>query len=412
MARGVTLTAADLQALPALNQSVNEFSFALQEQEDLPSVAQARNYAQSFTNIFGKELPPSYIDLGSFVQLVRRESSDRDVAAAADQVLAALQEAVVAEKHGTGKSGATGVSIYFPNSALYRSPVTGAESYTAIADRFAQESLWDDYLAFHYTNRRFELGSAEGVIPGPGDSVRAPGAARFEVSPISISDDEASPGQPVLLSTEIQGQNIGYVYLFVGFHDRAANSIFLADIDYLESPETQELDGVFYPRWSEDDAFIMEFEWEPTLFAITDGEKSVVTPFKPLRYGATAEEAVYTVDGIYTFTSGEARRASMYFREGALWQVFGFTGTVEAAAPREILPEPGDTFTILETWMDLDANGQVAETVSVEGEVLEFGAEPFTWEEVIAPPGDYVLGFIVEDLDGNKQQAFAEVTVR
>jgi hypothetical protein len=92
--------------------------------------------------------------------------------------------------------------------------------------------------------------------------------------------------------------------------------------------------------------------------------------------------------------------------------VFGFTGTDEAGAPREILPQPGDTFTILETWMDLDAGGQVAETVSVEGETLEFGTEPFRWEEVIAAPGDYVLGFIVEDLDGNAQQAFTEVTVR
>jgi hypothetical protein len=410
--RGVTLATVDLEALPKLNRSINEFAFALQEQEDLPAVAQARNYAQSFTSIFGKEVPASYIDLGSFVQLVRRESSNPGVSEAADQVLATLQEFVVAEKHGESKSGATGVSIYFPNSALYRSPVTGAESYTTIASRFAQESLWDDYLAFHYTNRRFELAAEEGVVPQAGASQRAPGAAQFEVSPITLSDDVAAPGQPVLLSTEIQGQNIGYVYLFTGFFDRTANSIFLADLDYLESPESSEVDGVFYPQWSEDRAFILEFEWEPTLFAITDGDQSVVTPFKPERYGASAQEAVYTVDGIYTFTSGEERPARLYFRDGALWQVFGFTGTDEAAAPREILPQLGDTFTILETWMDLDANGRVVDTVSVEGATLTFGEGPFHWEEVFAAPGDYVLGFIVEDLDGNRQQVFAEVTVR
>jgi len=41
--------------------------------------------------------------------------------------------------------------------------------------------------------------------------------------------------------------------------------------------------------------------------------------------------------------------------------VFGFTSEDGTGAPHEILPQPGDTFTILDKWMDLDAQGRVAQ---------------------------------------------------
>ena len=43
--------------------------------------------------------------------------------------------------------------------------------------------------------------------------------------------------------------------------------------------------------------------------------------------------------GIYTFAdSGEQRNARLYFVNGVLQQVFGFTGEEAAGAPREIMP--------------------------------------------------------------------------
>ena len=59
--------------------------------------------------------------------------------------------------------------------------------------------------------------------------------------------------RPVTLSADIQGDNIGYIKLFVGFYDQASNSIFVADTDYLESPETRQVDGVYYPDWGQGD---------------------------------------------------------------------------------------------------------------------------------------------------------------
>ncbi len=104
MGRDITLSAVDLSAVPALVEGVNALCGALQEADQRP-VAQARGYAQSFTNIFGQQVPPAYIDLGSFLQMLKQANAAPGAARAADGVLAALQAAVVAERHGRANRG-------------------------------------------------------------------------------------------------------------------------------------------------------------------------------------------------------------------------------------------------------------------------------------------------------------------
>ncbi|NLD45044.1 MAG: hypothetical protein GX657_16305 [Chloroflexi bacterium] len=410
MGRDITLSAVDLSALPALVESVNALCGALQGADQRP-VAQARGYAQSFTNIFGQQVPPAYIDLGHFAQLLKQANTAPGAAGAADEVLAALQAAVVAERHGAGKPGATGMAIYFPNSQLYSAPVAGPASYNVIAEQFARTSLWDDFLAFHYTGRTFDASAREPAAPASGAAVAAPGKGQIAMTPVSQSGRVAAPGRPVLLSTDITAQNLGHVFLFAGYLDAQANSLNVTDMDYLESADTREVDGVYYPVWPAGE-FTLEFEWEPLVYAISDGTASVPALLAPATYGAAPEDAVYTVDGKYTFASGESRLARLYFRDGVLRQVFGFTGSDAAAAPREITPQSGDSFTVLERWYDLDAQGRVIGQAAEEAGTLTFRDQMFTWQELDAAPGNYVVGFIAEDLDGNKQQVYAQVTVQ
>ncbi len=73
----------------------------------------------------------------------------------------------------------------------------------------------------------------------------------MELSAISFSDAVAPPGRSVLLSVDVRGENIGYVRLLVGCYDQQSNAIFVADLDYLESDDTREIGGVYYPVWPE-----------------------------------------------------------------------------------------------------------------------------------------------------------------
>ncbi len=410
MSRNITLTSLDLSVMPEVISSLNNLANVLQS-ADQRNVAQARSYAQSFTNIFGKNVPASYIDLGNFAELVAKMSGKRNIAEAAAGLQAALKQAVIAEKHGPSVAGATGVSIYFPNSQLYNIPAAGPESYTQIADRFASESLWDDFLAFHYTGENFDAQQGAVAIPEQ-SAVRAPAAGGIQVSNITASASQVSIGEKVRLSVDIEGANIGYVKLLVGYLDQAANSVYLADSDYLASPDTREAGGIYYPDWGVD-AFNMVFNWEPIVYAISDGTSSSPALLTPETYGASSEEAVYTVEGLYTFSnSGDRQNARLYFVNGQLQDVYGFTGEETASKAHQIIPEPGDTFTILDKWMDLDKSGNVVQTVTQEGQTLTFSDSMFTWEVMDAAAGPYVVGFIIEDLDGNSKVVFKTITVR
>lgn len=411
LSQNVTLTAADLSEVPALVESLNTFAYSLQN-IDQRLVAQARSYSQSYTSIFGREVPPSYIDLTNFAELISQNNSDNAVNQAISQMTAALGRVVVAEVHGPKVPGSNGISIYFPNSQLYGNANAGPQSYTVAANRFVAASLWDEFLLFHYTGRGFEMGSSEIAIPARSQDVQAPAAGGLTATPLRLSADSAAPGEPVLMSTDIQGENIGYIRLLVGYIDTASNSIYIIDSDYIQAGQTYEAGGMYYPDWGTG-GFTMEFEWEPLVFTISDGANSSLVFLNPDSYGATPEEAVYTVEGIYTFAdSSEQRNARLYFSNGWLQQIFGFTGEDANGAPREIIPTQGDSFTIMQQWMDLDAQGNVVDTVLVEGDTLTFGEQMFYWEQLYAPAGEYVIGFIIEDLDGASTAVYAQLTVR
>ena len=72
----------------------------------------------------------------------------------------------------------------------------------------------------------------------------------------------------------------------------------------------------------------------------------------------------------------------------------------------------GDTFTPSRKWLDLDANGQVTGVSYDDGDPLTFGSSAWTWEQVYAPQGQYLVGFLVSDLDGKITPAYTQITVQ
>jgi hypothetical protein len=134
--------------------------------------------------------------------------------------------------------------------------------------------------------------------------------------------------------------------------------------------------------------------------------------FEPTNYGVDIEGDVYTVRGLYTFVdSGNQMDAVIDFDgNGQMLSVFGFEGEGGTGAPHEITPQPGDTFTIYEEWLEFENNPD-GEFVDYIGGTMTFGDQAFFWQPYYAYAGTYLLGIVVTDLNGNAYSEFVQVIV-
>jgi len=427
----ITLTAVDLSQMVAVNEALNNLTVKMSA-IDQKIVAEARSYSQSYTNIFGeKKDPPAYIDLGHFAAILAESSGDADVKAASEALLAALSKAVVAEKHGPNRPGSTGMSIYFPISQLFKLTATHPTiKYTDRASRFVTASLWDDFLTFHYTKRKFDpavadltvlesktpdenLSQAEAASAIAEDTqIEAPGAGKIEISGLGASAEEMKAGETVTIKGKVKGDNIGYIYLYTIYYDQESDSFVTTDFSYLLSEESKAVGGVTYPNWGDTGEVDIEFEWQPTIYYLNDGKNRQFAVFESEIYGRTEKENSYIVWGTYKEAgSEEGRDAFIRFDgEGNFAGLLVFSGE-EAKTPREVTMKKGDTFTITEEWLEYDKNPD-GEFKYYDGGVLTYGDQPFTMEWDEKPiPGQYVLGVIVEDLDGNSTEEFINIGI-
>lgn len=455
----VTLAAIDLSALPDLMAALDNFAFAMSG-ADQEAVAESRSYAQSYESVFGDDVPPSYIDLVNFAMLVREQTDDAEVTGAADALVEAVESAVIREKHGPNKPGSNGLSIYFPNSGLFARWDSGYDSYSVTANRFVGESLWDDFLLFHYTGSEMPQPEAaptkepttapiptktptprgtatptpKPVIitvtppkptqtPTPSIEVVAPGVGEIEIGDLELSTTEVGLGETMTIDTTITGKNIAYIYFFAGYYDEEANSVLVADMDYVVADDTKEIGGVYYPDWAaESEAGVLElsFEWEPTIYIVEDGvnEEGAFVLLDPEEYGASAEEGLYSVWGIFRPADGSRERyASVFFgNDGYLRDIYGFQNEDGTGAPREIKPKDGDEFTVIDQWIDLEEGAELEEVAEMElaeeeGSTITFGKQRLEWFATDPWAGTYYVGFVVEDFDGNYYEKYEKLEV-
>ena len=407
MSHDVTLSAYDTAALPELLAALDDFSVALSKLNK-KTVASARTYAQRFENTFD-DGPSPYIDIGSFATLVRKKSNTKGIDKAADALLAALKRAVIAEKHGDERSGATGLSIYFPTSKLYKSADAGRKVYAQVANRFADQAAWENYLNFYYYGVALDTTAPTGNTL----AILAPGASPLSVAKLKLSAKKIAQNGTVTVKTSVDGDQISFIYFFTGFYNPDDDSVLVADIDYVDAGQSRKENGIFYPDWGADRPVTLEYDWTPVRFGISDGTTTKFALFAPSDYGAANDSATYVVHGNYTFVDGGTRQAQLFFKDNALIKVLGFSSQGQASAPRVITPQPGDTFTVTNQRIRLHSNsGGVKEYVTEAGDTLTFGDQPFTMEELPAPAGSYVLGVQAEDMDGNLYDAYTNVTVR
>lgn len=405
-----TLAAVDLSALPDVHQRLNTFVSALKEVDQV-KLADSRSYARAFTNTFDDSLPSPYLDLSNFTAMAAKRVEDQPAAKAASALRIAIDQAIIAETHGSNRRGSTGMSIYFPVSELYWNENVGAKLYSTLSSRFAKTSLWDDFLAYHYAGQEFEKG-----IPDITQKVPAPGLGEnIQISPLRLSSESIISGESIRVQTSISGKQIANIYLLT-LLEKDNDNYFLYYLDYFRGVDVREEEGVYYPVWKMDNGSIpIDIQWVPSSFGVCNGKVCSFAHLNPEAFGKLDEESMYSTAGRYVFKEDNiVRDARMYFRnddEASMTRVTGFTGgtgTGLAAAP--INPARGDEWQFVDTWLSRDANGGFSFTYR-DGNRIPFGNEPFYFGVRPSDAGRYRVVIMVEDMDGNDYFQFAPLEI-
>jgi uncharacterized membrane protein len=143
----------DADLVPSVNHLAQVLKGVASSLHD--EIRNARNYAQTYSIT-------DYIDLGNFTERLLHFLPENATAerAAAVEVRDAINRTVIAEGHGTGRNGSTGLSFYFPSFRV-------TWSYANIA--MSQEQRWDDFLGAYFDDKDRENAFPTIVVTEPHD---------------------------------------------------------------------------------------------------------------------------------------------------------------------------------------------------------------------------------------------------
>ena len=405
-----TLSAVESARVPDVIGAMNQFVTAATS-VDQTLVAEARTYTRSYFSLFGEEVSPSFIDLGNFAEVLTTMTDDAGVQQSAVQLRTAIDSAVVAEKHGINMSGSNGIAFHFPDSDLYYYTEFNEEFppyYAESSTKFLEQSVWDEFLAYHYTGEEFAPQEGIAVAPSRTAEIVAPGASQMTVAPIQISDTEISGDETVTVSTTVEG-NVAYIYTVLYFWNPDSESYWIGDISYYIADNTITVDGVNAPDYGPSPVQV-QYEWSPALYKLTDGEHDAFVLVEPAEYLSADGETVYQVYGQYTDAlNGTAVDASLYFdADGNFLYAYAFPDEDEngASTPVEINPQVGDQFTDYVQFFTFDANDNATYSYELSDDVFTWGEEGFSFYGDYPVDGQYAVGIVAYDFDNNSVSNF------
>lgn len=400
-----TLSAIESARMPdviaAMNDFISAIAFIDQEQ-----VAEARTYTRKYFSLFGDDAAPTFLDLSNFAGILRERTDDQDVDQAVAQLKDAISAAVVSEKHGEDMAGSNGIAFHFPDSDIYYFTEFNSEFppyYAESSYKFLEQSVWDEFLAYHYTGEEFAPQQGETTSPSRTATIVAPGASEMTIGPVEISDTDISGDEVVTVSTDVQG-NVAYIHTALYFWDEASQSYWIGDVSYYVADNTTTIDGVNMPDYGESPIHV-EYEWSPSLYALTDGTHEAFVLLQPYEYLSTDGETVYEVYGQYTeVTGGIPVEASLFFdADGNFLYAYAYPDADDngASSPVEITPQIGDTFSDYVQFYTYDANDEPIYNYELSDDVFTWSEEGFSFYTSYPADGDYAVGIIAYDFDNN-----------
>ena len=227
----ITLSLVDLTAMPAVESALADFSSALTERAATVSPSVGRSLASALG--FGRDPDPEQDSHMTDLAILAGEIGvdALDVSDQADDLVRAVNDAVIDKVDGQATKGATGLSIYFPPTSEY---------YNDDYSELGIDGGWYEFLKTYY---------------GSGEAIAADDAASFDDAEVEYTID--SEGFAIDAAFGSAADNIAEAYIRYGLIESDGSTTMLgkepADID----------DG------------IASGSWDLTSLEISDGEDTV-----------------------------------------------------------------------------------------------------------------------------------------
>jgi len=227
----ITLSLVDLTAMPAVESALAEFSGALTERAATVSPSVGRSLASSLG--FGRDPDPEQDSHMTDLAILAGEIGvdALDVSDQADDLVRAVNDAVIDKVDGQATQGATGLSIYFPPTSEY---------YDDDYDSLGVDGGWFEFLTTYY---------------GSGDAIPDAEVASFDDAEVEYTID--TDGFTIDAAFGSAAENLSEAYIRYGIVEDDGSVTMLgkepADID----------DG------------IASGSWDLTSLEISDGEDTV-----------------------------------------------------------------------------------------------------------------------------------------
>lgn len=265
------------------------------------------------------------------------------------------------------------------------------------------------FRTFEHHGQALQVLACEPDTPALSDyletDVIAPGTGQFDIGPLTLSATEIVPGETLTLSAQIRGDNIAFIYTEILLADNELNQFYgpVAQ-EYVRSATNKEVQGVLHPVW--DSEINLTLNITPGLRLLTDGIDSAFAFMRPAAYGQTG----YQLEGLLTRAGAESQqRARLQFDStGELINVLVYHERGGRSIPHAVTPGQGDRFSpFVQILTCLDAENPVWQVTRGMSNALTWQAAAPRWVEVAPIEGEYLIGLVVEDLDGVQTRQYA-----
>jgi hypothetical protein len=241
------------------------------------------------------------------------------------------------------------------------------------------------------------------------DAVTAPGTGNYKIGAMQLEADKIASGESLNLSVQISGENIAFLFTEVYYKDlEFAYYYGPVTQEYVRSAVEKEANGLVHPVW--DQEINLSLEIKPIIRVVTDGMNAAFAFMHPVGYGS--EE--YQLEGLFTKNgSGNLNKARLKFdNTGELTDKRVIQEKHGRLVTHDLAIKSGDMFIPgVHVLTALNLSNPRMHTLHGISGTLNKLEDPFHWVDEAALAGDYLLGLVVEDFNGDQTRHYVPFTI-